>query len=59
MVYKQSGDKTSRKFNGSTMTGSHLYAEGIWMVTPSKFGRKIKGNVGQQLGDHYSVVQFG
>ena len=36
--YKQSGDKASRKFHGSTLIRSHLYAWAVCMVAPKKNG---------------------
>ena len=55
--YKQSGDKTSRKFHGSTMTRSHLYAWAVCMVAPKKNGYHIKGEIGKQLCDRYQELR--
>ena len=54
--YKQSGDKKSRSFHGSSMTRSHLYVWAVCMVAPSKYGAKIKGKIGQQLCDRYQEL---
>ncbi|ELS02115.1 hypothetical protein Xen7305DRAFT_00018260 [Xenococcus sp. PCC 7305] len=54
--YKQSGDKKSRSFHGSKITRSHLYVWATCMVTPSKYGAKIKGEIGKQLCDRYQEL---
>ncbi len=54
--YKQSGDKKSRSFHGSSITRSHLYIWAVCMVAPSKHGAKIKGELGQQLCDRYQEL---
>ena len=51
--YSQSGDKTSRKFHGSSLVRSHLYAWAVCMVAPSKHGYRIKGDLGKKLSDRY------
>ena len=54
--YRQSGDKKSRSFHGSSITRSHLYIWAVCMVAPSKHGAKIKGELGQQLCDRYQEL---
>ncbi|MGK7898216.1 MAG: hypothetical protein AB4372_32515 [Xenococcus sp. (in: cyanobacteria)] len=54
--YKQSGDKKSRSFHGSSMTRSHLYVWAVCMVAPSKYGAKIEGEIGRQLCERYQEL---
>ena len=55
--YKQSGDKKSRSFHGSSMIRSHLYVWAVCMIAPKKNGRKIKGEIGQQLCNRYQEMR--
>ena len=55
--YKQSGDKKSRKFHGSSIARAHLYAWAVCMVAPSKNGNKINGEIGNQLSDRYQELR--
>ena len=50
-LIKQSGDKSKRKFHGSSLVRSHLYVWAVCMVAPCKHGYKIKGDIGKQLSD--------
>ena len=54
---KQSGDKTSRSFHGSSMTRSHLYVWAVCMIAPSQNGRHIKGEIGKELCDRYQEMR--
>lgn len=55
--YKQSGDKKGRKFHGSSLIRSHLYAWAVCMVAPSKNGHKIEGKIGAELSDRYQELR--
>ena len=55
--YKESGDKIKRKFHGSAMVRSHLYAWAVCMVAPSKYGYKVSGNIGRELSDRYQELR--
>jgi hypothetical protein len=49
--YRQSGEKTRRKFHGSSLARSHLYVWAVCMVAPSNY--RIKSDLGKQLCDRY------
>ncbi len=49
--YKQSGDKTKRKFHGSSIARAHLYVWAVCMIAPTR--QRIKGEIGQQLSNRY------
>lgn len=55
--YRQSGDKKSRKFHGSSLIRSHLYIWAVCMVAPQKNGYKIDGKIGQELSDRYQELR--
>ena len=55
--YEQSGDKIKRKFHGSTMIRSHLYAWAVCMVAPKKNGRRIEGEIGEKLCDRFQELR--
>ena len=56
--YKQSGDKQSRSFHGSSLVRSHLYIWAVCMVAPQKYGYKISGEIGQELSDRYQELRI-
>ncbi len=56
-IYKQSGDKVKRKFHGSEMVRSHLYAWAVCMVAPSSNGNRINSEIGKQLSDRYQELR--
>ena len=53
--YRQSGDKKTRKFHGSTIVRSHLYAWAVCMVAPKN--QRIKSDLGKQLCDRYQELR--
>lgn len=53
--YRSSGDKTSRKFHGSSKVRSHLYAWAVCMVAPSDY--RIKSDIGKILTTRYSELR--
>lgn len=53
--YRQSGDKKTRRFHGSTLVRSHLYVWAVCMVAPKNY--RIKGNIGQSLSDRYQELR--
>lgn len=54
--YRQSGDKKSRKFHGSSIMRSHLYVWAVCMVAPSK--NRIQSDIGKQLCDRYQELRI-
>ena len=53
--YRQSGDKKSRSFHGSSLVRSHLYAWAVCMVAPQN--QRIKSDIGKQLSDRYQELR--
>jgi hypothetical protein len=53
--YRQSGDKKTRRFHGSTLVRSHLYVWAVCMVAPKNY--RIKGDIGQSLSDRYHELR--
>ena len=53
--YKDSGKKSTKKFHGSSMVRSHLYAWAVCLVAPSNY--RIKSDVGKQLSDRYQELR--
>ncbi|MEM7757418.1 MAG: hypothetical protein AAF298_04710 [Cyanobacteria bacterium P01_A01_bin.40] len=53
--YDISGDSKKRKFHGSTLVRSHLYAWSVCLV--SRKGNIIGGDVGKQLSDRYQDLR--
>jgi hypothetical protein len=60
---EQSGDSLSKKFHGSSVVRSHLYAWAITMVLPGtkqedkETGYKIGGEIGLSLGKKYEAMR--
>lgn len=52
--YEISGDSKKRKFHGSSLVRSHLYAWAVCLVT--RKGNIIGGDIGQSLGDRYQEL---
>lgn len=53
--YRQSGDSKKRKFHGSSIVRSHLYAWAVCQVAPA--GYRIKSDVGIELSDRYQELR--
>lgn len=53
--YRQSGDKKTRKFYGSTLVRSHLYVWAVCMVAPKNY--RIESDIGKQLSDRYDELR--
>ena len=53
--YADSGTKSSKKFHGSSMVRSHLYAWAVCMVAPR--AKRIDSSVGKQLSDRYQKLR--
>ncbi len=53
--YKESGKKSHKKFHGSSLVRSHLYAWAVCMVAPKS--NRIPSNVGRQLSDRYQELR--
>ena len=53
--YRQSGDKKTRKFHGSTLVRSHLYVWAVCMVAPKNY--RIGTDIGRQLSDRYQELR--
>ncbi len=53
--YKQSGDKKSRKFHGSSIARAHLYAWAVCQIAPKR--QRINGEIGQQLSVRYQELR--
>lgn len=53
--YADSGKKSTKKFHGSSMVRSHLYAWAVCMVAPSS--NRINSSVGRQLSDRYQELR--
>jgi hypothetical protein len=53
--YKASGNKKSRKFHGSSLIRSHLYAWAVCTVAPQ--GYRNDTSVGKQLSDRYQELR--
>jgi hypothetical protein len=53
----QSGDKTSRSFNGSSSIRAHLYAWAVCQIAPSKLGYRVKTDIGKQLSSRYQIMR--
>ena len=55
-AYRTSGNLSSKKFSGSSLVRSHLYAWAICMVAPSK--NRINSDVGRVLSDRYQELRL-
>ena len=55
--YQQSGDSNQRSYHGSSLVRSHLYVWAVCMVAPSKYGYRIKSDIGKQLSDRYRELR--
>lgn len=53
--YRQSGEKKSRKFHGSSLARAHLYAWAVCMVAP--LNCRINSEIGKKLGDRYQELR--
>ncbi|WP_319422055.1 IS110 family transposase [Pleurocapsa sp. FMAR1] len=53
--FSDSGKKSMKKFHGSSMIRSHLYAWAVCMVAPSS--NRISSDVGRQLSDRYQELR--
>ena len=53
--HKDSGKKSVKKFHGSSMVRSHLYAWAVCSVAPSDY--RIKSDIGKQLSDRYHELR--
>ena len=53
--YSDSGKKSSKKFHGSSMVRSHLYAWAVCMVAPKS--DRISSEVGKKLSDRYAELR--
>ena len=53
--YSDSGSKSTKKFHGSAMVRSHLYAWAVCLVAPKD--RRIPSEVGKQLSDRYQELR--
>jgi transposase len=54
--YRQSGDKTRRKFQGSAIVRSHLYVWAVCMVAPSNY--RIQSDLGVKGKDALIRILF-
>ena len=53
--YADSGKKSVKKFHGSSMVRSHLYAWAVCMVAPNS--DRINSDVGKKLSDRYQELR--
>ncbi|MEM6613260.1 MAG: transposase [Cyanobacteria bacterium P01_C01_bin.72] len=53
--YRQSGDSKKRKFHGSSIVRSHLYAWAVCQIAPASY--RIKSDVGTELSDRYQELR--
>ncbi len=53
--YRQSGDKNSRSFHGSSLVRSHLYAWAVCMIAPKDY--RIKSDIGRDLSKRYHELR--
>lgn len=54
--YRQSGEKKSRKFHGSSLARSHLYAWAVCMIAPNNC--PIPSEIGKKLCDRYIELRI-
>ena len=53
--YRQSGDKKTRRFHGSSLVRSHLYVWAVCMVAPKQ--NRIDSDIGKQLTGKYDELR--
>lgn len=53
--YRQSGEKKSRKFHGSSLARSHLYVWAVCMIAPNNC--RIESDLGKKLCDRYQELR--
>jgi len=53
--YRQSGESKKRKFHGSGIVRSHLYAWAVCKVAPADY--RIEGQIGIELSDRYQELR--